>query len=416
MDEVILDNLSVFQRTQEQFLKCVHEETTDKRTGNTGLHDHQIDALIAAERHFQNVGNRTALIVLPTGCGKSGIAVLVSYILGAHRVLIITPSLKITKQLGDDIAVLGKCFLRRTLMRDFIQENVAAYLPSTAAIHLVEEIKTSLNSDVMITNVHKIGGRSSVTLDDIPNDKYDLVIVDEAHHYPATTWTQLVDHFTNSKRVFLTATNYNNGKTILQEPPCFEESREVMMGRGIIRRVDLDDEIPLTAEVFYETTRKINGYLRQHDAKDPNIKHQAMVLTQRVIKAEAFRDCYNFVHQELGSPFRCETLTGPSSVRNDGVLRRFDANHTNFRTLVVVGKLLEGYDNRNVSVVAIVRKVSPESKVLFTQFVGRAVRKASRDDPVDAVIVSHPIYEQRRNFENFDRIAEADPVDEQIED
>ena len=78
----------------------------------------------------------------------------------------------------------------------------------------------------------------------------------------------------------------------------------------------------------------------------------------------------------------------------------------NFCTLVVVGKLLEGYDNRNVSVVAIVRKVSPESKVLFTQFVGRAVRKASRNDPVNAVIVSHPRYEQQRNYDNFDQIAD----------
>ena len=77
-------------------------------------------------------------------------------------------------------------------MRNFDQKDVSAVLPSTAVVHLVETITSSLDSEVMITNVHKIGGRSRVTLDNISNDKYDLVIVDEAHHYPAPTWTQLV--------------------------------------------------------------------------------------------------------------------------------------------------------------------------------------------------------------------------------
>ena len=38
---------------------------------------------------------------------------------------------------------------------------------------------------------------------DIPKD-YDLVIVDEAQHYPARTWTALVNHFSNSNRLIWT--------------------------------------------------------------------------------------------------------------------------------------------------------------------------------------------------------------------
>ena len=92
----------------------------------------------------------------------------------------------------------------------------------------------------MVVNAHKIGGRSSVKIEDVPNDKYDLVIVDEAHHYPAATWKLLVDHFENSKRLFLTATPLYKGKYILglDHPPCFKLSKESAIQRGIIRNIN----------------------------------------------------------------------------------------------------------------------------------------------------------------------------------
>ena len=59
--------------------------------------------------------------------------------------------------------------------------------------------------------------------------------------------------------------------------------------------------------------------------------------------------------------------TGPD------VLRIFDS--WEICTLVVVGKLQEGYDNKYVSLVAIVHNIAPTSHVLFAQFIGRAVHK-----------------------------------------
>ncbi|CAF4353425.1 unnamed protein product, partial [Adineta steineri] len=79
--------------------------------------------------------------------------------------------------------------------------------------------------------------------------------------------------------------------------------------------------------------------------------------------------------------------------------------------LVVCGKLLEGYDRKQISVCAIVRKVAPKSKVLFTQFVGRCLRKVRPDDPVDGRILSHVYYQQQQNYNNLNEVAEDDPDD-----
>jgi len=77
----------------------------------------------------------------------------------------------------------------------------------------------------MVVNAHKVGSKSRVAIEgtlllitnkDLPRN-YDLVIVDEAHHYPAKTWKLLVDYFSNTNRLFLTATPLWRGKPILEE-------------------------------------------------------------------------------------------------------------------------------------------------------------------------------------------------------
>ena len=113
---------------------------------------------------------------------------------------------------------------------------------------------------------------------------------------------------------------------------------------------------------------------------------------------------------DVQSDDNCEIYAGSAQKQ---IVKRFDDHE--FRTLVVVGKLREGYDNKHVSVVAIVRNLAPQSKVLFAQFVGRAVRKIDSIDSVTAMIVSHVLFEQKKNFDNFDEVTEEENSDEQFD-
>ena len=155
---------------------------------------------------------------------------------------------------------------------------------------------------------------------------------------------------------------------------------------------------------------KVIEYLDQHDAEDTTTKHQAMVLTQTIRKetlhpAELFQQEYNAVAGDRDK--FCEIYVCGTEKQ---ILENFV--NGNIRTLVVVGRLLEGFDNKRISVVAIARNVATKSKVLFAQFVGRAVRKAHRHDPVTAVIVSELIYKQKVNFDQFDKVTEEENDDE----
>ena len=81
--------------------------------------------------------------------------------------------------------------------------------PTCTLITNTGQIKNSLHNELLIVTAHQVAGNSRVKIQDISPENYDLVIIDEAHHYPAPTWRTIVNHFSSSKRLFLTATPYH---------------------------------------------------------------------------------------------------------------------------------------------------------------------------------------------------------------
>ena len=230
---------SVFNTQSEGMVRFLNGPTASQH-----LYQHQIDAVLSATAQLRDhMRPNIALVVLPTGCGKTGVAVLAAYALNASRVLVITPSVKISIQIHE--AFRGShnrpCFLQE---RGIIEKETASKVcPYGECIFKTETIAQHKTDPFMVVNAHKIGGKSTVRIENIPNDSYDLVIVDEAHHYPAPTWKLLVDHFGGSNRLFLTATPEHKGKAILGFDPCYQLSRGDAVGRGIIRDVCFD-EVP----------------------------------------------------------------------------------------------------------------------------------------------------------------------------
>ena len=147
-----------------------------------------------------------------------------------------------------------------------------------------------------------------------------------------------------------------------------------------------------------------------HDLQDQSVRHQAMVLTQTKEMQNAAKDFRQAYYEVTSNPEKCAVYI--SGTKED-ILKKYVRGE--IRTLVVIGRLLEGFDHNSVSVVAIVRNVASKSRVLFAQFVGRAVRKVRKEDPVEAVLVSHEYYDQGPNYRQFEdnnaEIAQDDPDD-----
>ena len=148
-------------------------------------------------------------------------------------------------------------------------------------------------------------------------------------------------------------------------------------------------------------------HLNSHDEIEKRVKHQGMVIAQTKADLNPARKFRNIYDEEYRG--HCEVYDGDASPT---VLDRFKKGE--IRTLVIIGKLLEGFDHKPISVLGIIRNIATSSRVLFAQFVGRAVRKTSFDDPIKACVVTHKCFNQLPNFENFDKVTDdVYPEDEE---
>jgi superfamily II DNA or RNA helicase len=111
--------------------------------------------------------------------------------------------------------------------------------------------------------------------------------------------------------------------------------------------------------------RKIKEELYKHDQQDGTVMHQAMVLTRQKTAADEIVEVFNQTPQPDYPNYPSATHHGESDPNNF-----INFKKGNVRILVVCGMLLEGFDRAQVSVVAVLRNVQPESRVLFSQFVG----------------------------------------------
>lgn len=367
---------------------------------------HQAAALLKMKSYLDNQ-HRFATVVMPTGTGKSGVAVLACYVMGANNVLVVTPAKVITDQIHVDFC--GSEFHPPGYSTSFIVKRKICKLNNAkCAVPLHRSTKANKSSDVriegraqtlLVANAHKFGTNSAVDLSSLDPDFWDFIIVDEAHHYQASTWQNIIAHFTRAHVLFLTATP--NPVPALLESVCFEYKRQDAVAACVIRDVEFQEARDTLAAV-----ELVRSALQLHDTLDPSVRHKAMVLTH--YKNEA---------RDAAQLFTSMGISATTFVEQDPItnLETFQVNDDSLRVLVVCMRCLEGFDFASVSVAVILRNVHPSSQVLFTQFVGRAVRRVNgAADPVStAIVISTREFNQRDNFNRFisPSIAPMDPDD-----
>lgn len=246
--------------------------------GTSCLCKHQRDALKAIKRWFPLKSRwephpppaAPALIELPTGSGKTGILVLAPYLLKAKRTLILTPSPDVTRQVAvdwrgaQDVDDAKPPFMvKRELVTTAFWESPTGMRPADSVVALSSNtLKKALSthSSLVISNAHKFHGNTALgkpgeapsadaMLAAFPKSFFDLVIVDEAHHFPARTWQNVVRYFSEAKTIFLTATAKNMPSAQLKslrekvrsdyddlpQVPCYSMTHDEAVRMEIIR-------------------------------------------------------------------------------------------------------------------------------------------------------------------------------------
>ncbi|MCR6850323.1 DEAD/DEAH box helicase [Bacillus sp. IBL03825] len=371
---------------------------------NEFLREPQIEAYERLREHFiERDSKEHALIILPTGTGKTGLMGIAPYDISNGRVLIITPQTVIRDSvLGSLDPLYPKNFWLFTRVFDSYSElpTVIEYEKS-----LTDEVIHS--SDIVILNIHKLQERlDSSLIKRVKPDFFDFIIIDEAHHSEATTWKRALTYFNNAKVLKVTGTPFRSDGKIIEGKEVYTYGLGKAMAKGYVKSLEKIDYIPgkvyltldknsdelYTIDQIREMGLKDEDWIRRSVAlsTESNLSiidqsiiflsekkektsnpHKIIAVACSIWHAEQLKELYeakgyssSIVHSELE--------------KHERELEFAKINSNKVDVVINVAMLGEGYDHKFLSIAALFR---PYKTLLpYAQFIGRVLRSISEDD------------------------------------
>ncbi|MBK0127057.1 DEAD/DEAH box helicase family protein [Pantoea sp. S61] len=404
---------------------------------NKKLRRPQVEAFNLISKHYGNDGNKEIGIILPVGCGKSGLISITPYASATSRVLIIAPGRKIRDQLAKDMKFsepdnfYHKC--------DFFSD-----LADFPEVSIIEgggktNIHDILSSDIVVSNIQQISGDDNKWLEKLENDFFDLIIVDEAHHNKATTWVKVKETFPNARVINYSATPMRSdgqlmSGEIIYSFPVIEAIREGYIKRLHAKMISpsklvyIDksgSEITLTSSedikrLGEEEASFRRGVLMSDETLctlvELSIKELFRLREESgenrlkiIASALNYSHCIQIKEAFLARNLRADYVhSNEESSVNDKVFAKLE-NHE--LDVIVQSKMLgEGFDHKFLSVAmvgSIFSNLSP-----FVQFVGRIMRVVKQNSPGNLVNTGVVVFHVGANIANrwsdFRNFSQAD--------
>jgi excisionase family DNA binding protein len=400
---------------------------------NDLLRDPQRDGYLRIYEFFR-AGKNKAILQIPVGCGKSGLVALLPLGLAKGRAIIIAPNLTIKQGLYDamDISNRQKCFWRKAGVLTY--DQIAAG-PLTCTLDSAN-ISVAAKSHIVITNIQQLATDVDKWLTRFPDDFFDMIVIDEAHHSATESWKKVIEHFPNAKVIHVTATPFRSDRQEIDGELVFRYPFRSATLKGYVKRLkasyvapseielgfsdecgrtySLDDVLKLKEEDWFSRGVALARLCSQHivdsslekleELRQSGTQHQLIAVACSINHAREIRSLYEergfnaeVIHSEQTDDERDAILT---SLRN-GTLD----------CIVQVQMLGEGFDHPKLSVAAIFhpfRTLAP-----YIQFVGRIMRVIVQNDPTHPDNVGHIVthlgmnlnerLQEFKQFENDDQ-------------
>ena len=371
---------------------------------NDALRDPQKEGYLKTYEFFRE-GKNKAILQIPVGCGKTGLASILPFGIATGRVLVIAPNLTIRDGLSDamDITNRPKCFWRKAgvLSNDqMISGPLACTLDSG-------NVSVATKAHIVITNIQQLATNVDKWLTQFPDDFFDMIIVDEAHHSAASSWQKVIDRFPKAKIIHLTATPFRSDRQEIDGELVFRYSFRSATLKGYIKRLKasyvapseielsfadergkiytLDEVEKLKEEEWFSRGVALATPCNQHivdssltkleELRLSGTQHQLIAVACSINHAKDIRALY----RERG--YSADVIhSNQKSDEQERILA--ELRNGTLDCIIQVQMLGEGFDHQKLSVAAIFRPF--RSLAPYIQFVGRIMRVVVQNDP------SHP--------------------------
>lgn len=419
--------------------------------GNDKLRVPQIESYMKIQEHFRNNPEEEALVVLPTGTGKSGLISIAPFGVSEGRVLIITPGTVTKDSISKNIEVLEDNF--------WVNQEIIFDIEDLPVVVRYENDvwdKDLESANFVYSNIQKmLTTNENSLMNRVPEDFFDMIIIDEAHHAPAKSWRDVLQHFKKAKVLHVTGTPYRGdgvkvpGKLIhetslseVMESRYVKWLRNKMIDNDGIYFIDKDENlisidearklhdedwinrsVAMSDECSLEVIKSSIVELNKLKDLSPNVPHKIMASACTIKHAETITRLYR---QEGMEPVLVH-----SNLDNHIKEQRFkEIELDNCNVVVNVSMMGEGYDHKYLTIATLFRPY--KSLNMFAQIIGRVLRAIPEEEIIkheidnNALIIYHKqlgleslwnyFKEETKIKAKYDKVKEIEFLEQEYED
>jgi superfamily II DNA or RNA helicase len=332
--------------------------------------------------------NSSAVVVMPTGCGKT-IVFAETIRIASKRCMVIAHREELIRQAAKKVEVV-------TRQRPSIE----------MAEEKSYERDNRMRSKVVVASVQTLNAKTYLghRMEKFNPNDFSLLIIDEAHHAVAQTYRRVIDHFQRNgalKVIGVSATPDRADKLALGE--VFDVVAYKYELADSIRDgwlVPIHQRIVRVESLDFSKVNRVAGDLNQrqlaevmeyeknlHGIATPTLEltgdRKTIVFASSVAHAERLAEIFNR-HKPTSARMVCGKT--PKDIRA-GIVSDYAAGK--FQYLVNVGIATEGFDDPSVEVIVMARPSC--SRALVAQMVGRGTR------PLPDLVDSKDTPQERRD-------------------
>ena len=412
---------------------------------NSSLREPQINAYSKIYEHFIVKNKKThAIVVLPTGVGKTGLMGLLPYQICKGKVLIITPQLTIKDTVIDSLDPDNpeSFWIKRNIFKNTNDLPILIEYDSIFKRNILD------SANIIVLNIHKLQSRlSSSPLNFLPPNYFDMIIIDEAHHSTANTWVETLEHFDKAKVVKLTGTPIRTDGTNLVGELVYKYKLSQAMSKGYVKSLRNFEYIPETLYLTvdnnqsqtYTVEQLLESGIRDEDwisrtvayapecsmrvvekslslleskRQGTTVPHKIIAVACSIEHAEQIKLMY------LEKGYRAEVIHSKQDSSFQEQIKRDIENHR-YDVIINVAMLGEGYDHPYLSIAAIFRPFKNE--LPYEQFIGRVLRvipndEVNKTDDNIADVISHQNLMLQSLWEKYKKEIQESEVIKHLQD
>ncbi len=326
----------------------------------------QLGALFSLAGHLQT-SDEPAQAIVPTGVGKTAVICALPFLVRTERVLVVVPTTLLRDQISDEL----NTFLTLNNLGAVRFDDRPKVRRVDHRLSTIEEWEELRNFDVAVGTPSVLSAENSGVVAP-PPDLFDLLIFDEAHHLPATTWNAMLAQH-HRRAALLTATPFRRDRKLLPGTIVYHYGLRQAMDDGVYTPVDF---VPVDAGPDDDAAVARKAVERLNSPEHLADQSLLFVRTDRIEHARELAELYQSLGVEIGVITSAHSLRHVRSVVEK--LRRGE-----LRGVASVGALVEGFDMPRLKVAAYHRPHRSLPPTL--QFLGRIARVTGGDAPAELI-------------------------------